>query len=205
MSSEKVIKSLLKKIWKDHIAVINLLTITLTLLPGMICLYNFYVSQPYFRLLLCICFLVFINGGLAFGLVWLLNQRRVLLHSRGWASVAIFSLPVTVGVSAALFSHYALNVVKDIQSKLDVLGLTLLVLFVLILWIAAIIALPLIEAGVVGGSHVITVIGEFATSMGTTLWALDPHSPVAGTLMGSGLTLIAVGLQTYYAERQKRP
>ena len=203
VSNEELIKSLLKKIWNDHRVVTSLLLTTLILLPSMIWMYDLYVSRSYVWLAIDIFSLALFNGLVAVIPLVLLMKRRALLHSIWWTLVAIFSLPITVGMSTALFSHYALNV-KDIQSKPVVLGLTAVLLIVLILWIIAVIALPLIEAVVVGGNHVITVIGEFATSVGTTLSVLDPQSSIAGTLIGSGLTLIAVGLQTYYAERQKK-
>ena len=60
------------------------------------------------------------------------------------------------------------------------------------------------EVDVLSGNLIITAIGVLAMSMGMALSAIQlPHntisfSTIAGPLIGSGLTLIAVGLQRYY-------
>ena len=127
---------------------------------------------------------------------------RGLFLNKDIAIFAIVMSPITIGVSVALFSFSTYTALK---SHLDVTTTSVPLLVSLIIWFMFVVLLPHKEAKVVGGNLVIAAVGIFATVMGGTLSALDPQSSMAGTLMGSGLTLIAMGLQAYYAERQKRP
>lgn len=90
------------------------------------------------------------------------------------------------------------------------MGITLIILSYLL---SNVIFLSKNEADVMGGDLTVVSIGILTMSMGFALpvvLAVLPHSIVAeysnmaGALVGSGLTLIAIGLQRYYEERSRR-
>ena len=60
------------------------------------------------------------------------------------------------------------------------------------------------EVDVLGGNLLTTTIGVSAMAMGmafSTIWIPQINfSTIAGPIVGSGLTLIAIGLQRYYEE-----
>ena len=84
----------------------------------------------------------------------------------------------------------------------------------MVLQMIFVVLFPEREVYAIGGNLTITAIGVLAMSMGIALSVISSTmhsssitanlSAIAGPVTGSGLSLIAVGLQRYYDEREKR-
>ena len=183
----------------------ELIKLTITLLAqlsalGSMVLYYTYISKPDAWVITLLVVLSLFSGVFVF-LSHLILAKCSLFHSKEIARFMIMFSPVIIGISIALFiydTYIALSISR--QSTL----IYVLLLVLMATWFSFAISLPENEADVVGGSLTIAVVGILATTIGGTLLALKPQLGIAGPLVGSGLTLIAVGLQNYYAERRDR-
>lgn len=141
-------------------------------------------------------------------------------------SSAIFTLiysSILTGISMAFFVAY-LTYFFSMVSPLDPIGvsslikLKILVSLLVMMFLTS--SVPTFyqiffvvffherEVSIIGGNLILTAIGILAMSMGMALSTLQlPQSTVnfstiAGPIVGSGLTLIATGLQRYYEDQR---
>ena len=121
-------------------------------------------------------------------------------------------LSISTGISTAFFTYLITKI--SLLISLPPLALVVIAPFFFIAYIVTFVQIVSTvlfsekEAVVLGGSLTITAIGILAMSMGITLLTLPNNavnfSTAAGSIIGSGLTLIAMGLQRYYEEKEKR-
>ena len=134
----------------------------------------------------------------------------VLVPSSFATGVSMASLVASIAILVVLLQTPHVSLCMYVLGGISSLGITLIILSYLL---SNVIFLSKNEADVMGGDLTVVSIGILTMSMGFALpvvLAVLPHSIVAeysnmaGALVGSGLTLIAIGLQRYYEERSRR-
>ena len=146
-------------------------------------------------------------------LIDLLINRSYLLFSTQPAVITLIFSSILAGISTAFFidliieiAFISLFIYFPMIISLVVSFLLLIPAFDMAFQIGFIVSFSENEAVVLGGNLIITAIGVLAMSMGITFLALLNNavnfSAAAGSMIGSGLTLIAIGLQRYYEERE---
>mgnify|MGYP001770797505 CR=1 FL=1 len=142
----------------------------------------------------------------------LLGSRCVLFSNALVARFVLVFSAITAGISMAYFVAFLINLgtynVRILLTPQLILSKDLLILvpdFIIAgTQLIIILLLSWNEADRVGGYFTMISIGVLAVSMGLALpAALQPciaaqYSSMAGALVSSGLTLIAIGLQQYY-------
>lgn len=199
--------------------IVMLLQFSITLMVFSIAvLYNlhklYYLMTLYYFMLAAFPGLIGIFGIILLMSALSMSDCYALIYVKFFAISTLVYSSIFTGVSMAFLVTYLIYlIIKTTRfphsASLNFL-ITTIMLIPTLFQMSFVVLFSEKEVNVLGGNLTITAIGVLAMSMGMMLPAIQlpqstiNFSTIAGPIIGSGLTLIAVGLQRYYEERQSR-